>query len=123
MKKNCNQIGFLPLPLEGQGHFKHTKYPQLIIIYTLSTSSIIINPVLIWFYPLKRGWQDLPNSACNLSHSHSPSHSILCILLLQTNTLTLLHLRSPCLPQSYLLPLSLHFKIQCLPQNMAIIPP
>ena len=51
---------------------------------------IIINTVLIRFYPCKRGWPDLPHSASNLSHSHSPSRSILCILLLQTNTLTLL---------------------------------
>ena len=29
------------------------------------------------FYPHKRGWPDLPHSASNLSHSHSPSHSIL----------------------------------------------
>ena len=49
---------------------------------------IIINPVLIRFYPHKRGWPDLPPSASNLSHSHSPSCSILCILLLETNTLT-----------------------------------
>ena len=51
---------------------------------------IIINPVLIRFYPRKRGWPDLPYSASNLSHSYSPSCVILCILLLQTNTLTLL---------------------------------
>ena len=31
----------------------------------------IINPVLIRFYPHKRGWPDLPHSASNLSHSHS----------------------------------------------------
>ena len=52
---------------------------------TLPKIIIIINPFLIWFYPRKRGWPDLPHSASNLSHSHSPSCSILCILL--TNTL------------------------------------
>ena len=31
---------------------------------------IIINPVLIWFYPSKWGWPDLPHSASNLSHQH-----------------------------------------------------
>ena len=82
---------------------------------------IIINPVLIWFYPRKWGWPDLPHSASNLSHS--PSCLILFIFL-QTNTLTLLlHLRSPCLPRSSSLPLSLHFNLKCLPQNMAINPP
>ena len=30
----------------------------------------IINPILIQFYPRKRGWPDLPHSASNLSHSH-----------------------------------------------------
>ena len=30
---------------------------------------IIINPVLIRFYPRERGWLDLPHSASNLSHS------------------------------------------------------
>ena len=58
------------------------------------------HPVLIRFYPRKRGWPDLPHSASNLFHSHSPFRSIPCILLLQTNTLTLLHLWSPCLPRS-----------------------
>ena len=46
------------------------------------------HPVFIWFYPRKRGWPDLPHSSCtsNLSHSHghSPSHSILCILPLDS---------------------------------------
>ena len=28
MKKLCNQIGVLPLPLEGYGHFIHTKNSQ-----------------------------------------------------------------------------------------------
>ena len=64
------------------------------------------------FYPRKRGWPHLPHSASNLSHSHYPSRSILCILL-QTNILTLLlHLWSPCLPRSSSLPLSLHFKLK-----------
>ena len=31
-------------------------------------------------------WLDLPHSGSNLSNSHSPSHSIQCILLLQPNT-------------------------------------
>ena len=62
----------------------------LTTVYVCFITIIIINPVLIWFYPRKRGWPDLPHSASNLSHSHSPSpsRSILCILLLQTNTLT-----------------------------------
>ena len=73
---------------------------------------IIIIPILIWVYPWKRGWPDLPHSGSNLSNSHSPSHSIQCILLLQTNTpALLLHLHFPCLPQSSSLPFSLHFKL------------
>ena len=48
---------------------------------------IIINPVLIWFYPRQRGWLDLSHSGSNLSHSHSPSRLILCILLLKPTLL------------------------------------
>ena len=74
--------------------------------------------------PHKRGWPDLLHSGSNLFNSHSPSRSILCILLHQTNTpALLLHLHFPCLPRSSLLPLALHFKLQCFSQNMPIIPP
>ena len=58
--------------------------------------TFIHHPILIWFYPRKRGWQDLPNPNSNLSNSHSPSCSTQGILLLQTNTLALLlHLHLP----------------------------
>ena len=83
-----------------------------------------INLILIWVYPRKWGWPDLPCSNSNLFNSHSPSRSIQDILLLQTNTLALpLHL---CLPLLSLLsspPLALHFKLQCFSQNTPIIPP
>ena len=83
-----------------------------------------INPILIWIYPCKRGWSDLPHSNSNLSNSHSLSCSIQGILLLQTNFhALLLHLRLPRLHWSFLLPLTLHFKLQCFSQNMPIIPP
>ena len=75
---------------------------------------IIINsiPILIRVCPRKRGWPDSPHSGSNLSNSHSPSRSIHCILLFQTNTpALLLHLHFPCLPRSSSLPLSLHFKL------------
>ena len=110
-----------PLPytwkkwLEPQSYFFHF---EKFLINIVSGSSI-----QFWsgFIPVNEGGgftllckQSLP----------LPPRSILCILLLQSNTLTLLlHLQSPCLPRSSLLPLSLHFKLQCLPQNMAIIPP
>ena len=54
--------------------------------------------ILIRVYPCKWGWPDLPHSNSNLSNSHSPSHSIQGIFLLQTNTLAfLLCLCLPCL--------------------------
>ena len=60
------------------------------------TSNHQMNPILIQGYPRKWGWLDLPQSNINLSNSHSPSHSIQDILLLQTNTLALLlHLHLP----------------------------
>ena len=52
-----------------------------------------LNPILIRVYPRKWGWPDLSRCNSNLSNSHSPSRSIHGILLLQTNTLALLHLR------------------------------
>ena len=80
--------------------------------------------ILIQIYPRKRGWPDLPHSNGNLSNSHSPSPSIQGILLLQTNALALpLHLHLPRLLWSSSLALALHFKLQCLSQNMPIIPP
>ena len=76
------------------------------------------HPVLIWFYPRKWGWPDLPHPNSNLSNSHYPSHSIQGILLLQTNTLALLlHLCLPHLLWSSLLALALHFKLQCFSQT------
>ena len=85
---------------------------------------IIINQFLIWVYPRKGGWPDLPHSNSNLSNSHSPCRSIQCILLLQTDTLALLlHLYLPRLLWSSSLPLALHFKLQYFSQNMLIIPP
>ena len=82
------------------------------------------HPILIWVYPCKWGWPDLPHSNKNVSNSHSPSCLIHRILLLQTNTLVfLLHLRLPHLLWSSSLPLALHFKLQCFSQNMPIIPP
>ena len=82
------------------------------------------HPILIWFYPRKWGWPNLPHPNSNLSNSHSPSHSIQGILLLQTNTLALLlHLHLPCLLWSSSLLLAFHFKLQCFSQNMPIIPP
>ena len=60
---------------------------------------IFIILVLIQVYPRKQGWPDLPHSNSNLSNTHSPSHLIQGILLLQTNTLALLlHLGLPHLP-------------------------
>ena len=53
---------------------------------------IIINPILIWVYPLKRQWLGSLYSNSNLINSHSPSHSIHGLLILQTNTFALLHL-------------------------------
>ena len=76
-------------------------------------------PILIRFYPRKQGWPDLLHSNSNLSNSHCPSRSIHGILLLQTDTLALLlYLPLPCLLWLSLLPLSLHFKLQCFSQNM-----
>ena len=66
----------------------------------LMVSENRINPILIQVYPRKWGWPDLPHSTSNLSNSHSPSRSIHGILLLQTNTLALLHL---CPPKSIFL--------------------
>ena len=82
----------------------------------------IINPVLIRVYPCKQGWPDLPHSNSNLSNSHFPSHMIHGILLLQTNTVPLLHLHLPHLLWSSSLPLALHFKLQWFSQNMPISP-
>ena len=83
-----------------------------------------VNPILIWVYPRKQGWPDLPHSNSNLSNSHSPSCSIHGILLLQTNTLALLlHLRLPRLHWLSSLALALHFKLQQFSQNMPIIRP
>ena len=70
-------------------------------------------PILIQVYPPplphKRGWPDLLYSGSNLSNSHSPSHSIQCILFLQTN------IPSPlAFSMSSSLPLSLHFKLYLL---------
>ena len=93
-------------------------------IVSPASAWICINPILILVYPLKWVWPDLPHFASNISNSHSPSHSIHGIHLLQTNTLALfLHLRLPRLLWSSLLPLVLHFKLQCFSQNMPIIPP
>ena len=72
--------------------------------------SSIIYPILNRVYPCKWGWPGLPHSNSNLSNSHSPSHSIHGILLLQTKTLALfLHLHLSRLLWSSLLPLALHF--------------
>ena len=66
------------------------------VLYTFDFSTS--NPILIRAYPRKRGWPDLPHCNSNLSNSHSPSHLIQGIFLLQTNTLALLlHLRLPFL--------------------------
>ena len=82
-----------------------------------------INPILIWVYPHKQGWPDLPHANSKLSNSHSPSRWIHGILL-ETNTLALLlHLPLPRLLWSSSLPLALHFKFQCFSQNLPIIPP
>ena len=73
-----------------------------------------INPILIWVYPCKRGWPDLPHSNGNLSNSHSPSRSIQGFLPLQTNTpALLLRLSLPHLPWSSSPPLALNFKLPC----------
>ena len=84
---------------------------------------ILINLIFIWVYPRKRGLPDLPHSHSNLSNSHSSSRSIQGILLLQANTLALLHLHLPCLLWLSSLSLALHFKLQCFSQNMPITPP
>ena len=69
---------------------------------------IIISPILIWVYPHKQGWSDLPHSNSNHSNSQSLSRSIHGILLLQTNTLALLlHLHLPRFQWSSSLPLAL----------------
>ena len=103
---------------------KENLWKILFIVVICSAAHISINRVLIRLYPGKQGWPDLPYSASNLSHSHSPSNSIFCILLLQTNTLTLLlHLWSPCLPRSSSLPLSVHFKLQYLNKNLKYFHP
>ena len=57
---------------------------------------IIINPILVWVYPRKQGWLDLPHSKSNLSNAHSPSRSIQGILLLQTNTHRILKFGLSC---------------------------
>ena len=81
-----------------------------------------INPILIWVYPRKWGWLDLPHSDSNLSNSHSPSRLIQSNLLLLTNNLALLPLCLPRLLWSSSLPLAIPFKLQCFSQNMPIIP-
>ena len=69
-------------------------------------------PILIRVYPHKQGWPYLLHPDSNLSNFPSPSCSIQCILLFQTNTPALfLHLHFPCLPRSSSLPLSLQTRM------------
>ena len=85
---------------------------------------LLINPILIWVYPRKRGWPDLPHFVSNPANSHSPSRSIHGVLFLQINALTLLLLLClSCLLWSFSLPFALHFELRCFSQNMPIIPP
>ena len=97
-RKSMMAAACLKTVSQSQHHFPHV---------SLTTGSI---PILIRVYPR---WLDLPHYGSNLSNSHSPSRSIQCILLLQTNTpALLLHLHFPCLPRLSSLPLSIHFKLQ-----------
>ena len=74
------------------------------------------------FIPLIGGGWIYPTlfTANDLSNSHSPSCSIHDILLLQTNTLALLHLHVPCLLWSSSCPLAFTSNSQRFSQNMPI---
>ena len=70
-----------------KNELKIIKYFIYICIFNsaLPSTPQSINPILIRVYPLKWGWPYLPDYNSNLFNSHSPSHSIHGILLLQTN--------------------------------------
>ena len=81
------------------------------------------NPIVIWVYPHKWGWPDLPHSNRNRSNSHSQSCLIQGILFLQTNTLALLlHLVSTTSSLIILTSSCPSLQTPVLFSNMPIIP-
>ena len=88
--------------------------PQLTII-------IIINPVLIQFFPRYQRWPNAPHSLHDRSHSFPPSRSICSFFDLQPDSLhTLFHLPLPCHFWPSSLSLSIHFHHHCVLQNIII---